>query len=63
MVKCFVVPKNESLTEAELMEYCREHLAKYKLPKTIEFLEELPKNTTGKILRKALKEQVLQKQN
>jgi long-chain acyl-CoA synthetase len=63
VVKCFVVPKNESLTEAELMEYCREHLAKYKLPKTIEFLEELPKNTTGKILRKALKEQVLQKQN
>ncbi|MDH5163523.1 fatty acid--CoA ligase family protein [Heyndrickxia oleronia] len=63
VVKCFVVRKNESLTEAELMEYCREHLAKYKLPKTIEFLEELPKNTTGKILRKALKEQVLQKQN
>lgn len=63
VVKCFVVPKNENLTEAELMEYCREHLAKYKLPKTIEFLEELPKNTTGKILRKALKEQVLQNQN
>jgi long-chain acyl-CoA synthetase len=35
-------------------------LAKYKLPSHIEFLEELPKNTTGKILRRALKEQVLQ---
>ncbi|MGE8205154.1 fatty acid--CoA ligase family protein [Heyndrickxia sp. NPDC080065] len=59
-VKCFVVRKNPSLTEAELIEYCKQHLAKYKLPKTIEFIEELPKNTTGKILRRALKEQMLQ---
>ncbi len=59
-VKCFVVKKNEELTENELLAYCQEHLAKYKLPKSIEFLEELPKNTTGKILRRALKEKVLQ---
>jgi long-chain acyl-CoA synthetase len=60
-VKCFVVLKDQSLTEEGLKEYCREHLAKYKVPSTIEFLEELPKNTTGKILRRALKDQVLQK--
>lgn len=59
-VKCFVVSKNPSLTEAELLDYCREHLAKYKVPTSIEFLEELPKNTTGKILRRALKTQVTQ---
>jgi long-chain acyl-CoA synthetase len=57
-VKCFVVSKNASLTEEDLIAYCREHLAKYKVPSSIEFLEELPKNTTGKILRRVLKEQL-----
>ncbi|MBS4188797.1 fatty acid--CoA ligase family protein [Bacillus sp. FJAT-49705] len=59
-VKCYVVKKNPDLTEAQLLEYCSEHLAKYKNPSSIEFIEELPKNTTGKILRRALKAQVLQ---
>lgn len=58
-VKCFVVSKNSSLTENDLIEYCKQHLAKYKVPSSIEFLDELPKNTTGKILRRALKEKVL----
>ena len=56
-VKCFVVTK-EVLSEEELIVYCKEHLAKYKLPTSIEFLDELPKNTTGKILRRALKEKL-----
>jgi long-chain acyl-CoA synthetase len=59
-VKCFVVRKNSNTTEEYLLEYCREHLAKYKVPSSIEFLEELPKNTTGKILRRALKTQITQ---
>ncbi|MDR4937547.1 fatty acid--CoA ligase family protein [Rossellomorea marisflavi] len=58
-VSCYVVRKDPALSEEEVMEYCRERLAKYKLPSSIEFLEELPKNTTGKILRRALKAQVL----
>ena len=37
-------------------DYCALHLAKYKVPKSIEFLTELPKNTTGKLLRRALRE-------
>ncbi|RAK19503.1 AMP-binding enzyme [Anoxybacillus vitaminiphilus] len=57
-VKCFVVSKNDSLTEEKLIAYCREHLAKYKVQSSMEFLEELPKNTTWKILRRALKEQL-----
>ncbi|MED4933673.1 fatty acid--CoA ligase family protein [Heyndrickxia coagulans] len=61
-VKVYVVSKNKNLTEQELLDYCKERLAKYKVPKEIEFLEELPKNTTGKILRRSLKEQ-LQKQS
>jgi long-chain acyl-CoA synthetase len=59
-VSCYVVRKDENITEQELFAYCQEHLAKYKLPESIEFLEELPKNTTGKILRRSLKDQVLQ---
>ena len=56
-VKCFVVSKND-VTQQELIEYCQQSLAKYKVPSSIEFLEELPKNTTGKILRRALKEKL-----
>jgi long-chain acyl-CoA synthetase len=56
-IKCFVV-LNEKNTEAELISYCAERLAKYKVPASIEFLDELPKNTTGKILRRALKEKL-----
>lgn len=59
-VKCYVVSKNPGLTEEVLLTYCSEHLAKYKIPSTIDFLEELPKNTTGKILRRALKTKVLE---
>jgi long-chain acyl-CoA synthetase len=56
----YVVSKNPSLTAEKLLTYCREHLAKYKIPSSIEFIDELPKNTTGKILRMALKAQVVQ---
>lgn len=57
-VNAYVVSKNPELTGEQVIEYCKEHLAKYKIPTTIEFLAELPKNTTGKILRRALKVQV-----
>ncbi|MBP0724534.1 fatty acid--CoA ligase family protein [Bacillus sp. RG28] len=57
-VKAYVVSKNPSLSEEELIEYCKIHLAKYKVPSSIEFIEELPKNSTGKILRRALKEEL-----
>lgn len=59
-VRSVVVSKNPNLTENELLEYCKGHLAKYKVPASIEFIDELPKNTTGKILRRALKDQVTQ---
>ncbi|MGM9987764.1 MAG: fatty acid--CoA ligase family protein [Bacillaceae bacterium] len=57
-VVAFVVPKTDTLTEAELIAYCKEHLAKYKIPAKFVFIEELPKNTTGKILRRALRDQM-----
>ncbi|MBO8171433.1 MAG: fatty acid--CoA ligase family protein [Bacillaceae bacterium] len=57
IVKAFIVSRNETLTEQDLINYCKEHLARYKIPSRIEFLEELPKNSTGKILRRALRTQ------
>jgi long-chain acyl-CoA synthetase len=48
----------ERLDEAGLKQYMREHLANYKLPKQIHLIEELPKNATGKVLKRVLKEQL-----
>lgn len=56
-VLAFVVLKDTALSTDEVEAFCREKLAKYKVPTRIEILEELPKNTTGKILRRTLKEQ------
>ncbi|PSL24166.1 long-chain acyl-CoA synthetase [Planomicrobium soli] len=60
-VHAYVVLKDPSVRKTELQAYCAEHLAKYKVPAHFEVLEELPKNTTGKILRRSLKEQALSK--
>jgi long-chain acyl-CoA synthetase len=57
VIKIFVVKKDQSLTEEELRKYCQENLTNYKVPKHIEFRQELPKTNVGKILRRALKEQ------
>ena len=56
-VKIFVVKKDPSLTEEELIHYCRENMTPYKVPKSVEFRDELPKSNVGKILRRILKEQ------
>jgi len=55
-VKVFVVRKDPALTEAALMEFCKQHLTGYKKPKYIEFRDELPKTNVGKILRRELRD-------
>jgi len=60
-VKLFVVKKDESLTERDLMQYCAENLTGYKKPKYIEFRVELPKTNVGKILRRELRDEALKK--
>lgn len=56
-VKAYVVLKpGETLTEKEVIDYCRERLANYKAPKSVEFIDKLPKSEIGKILRKGLVE-------
>ena len=58
-VHAFVVLKDGiKPNEDSLIAFCAARLAKYKIPTQIEFLDELPKNTTGKILRRSLKDQV-----
>ncbi|MCL5045196.1 MAG: AMP-binding protein, partial [Deltaproteobacteria bacterium] len=55
-VKAFVVPRpGRKVDAAELMAFCRSRLASFKCPETIQFLEVLPKNPLGKILRKELR--------
>ncbi len=54
-VKAWIVLKdNQQATSEELREYCREHMARYKVPTEIEFIEEIPKTNVGKILRREL---------
>ncbi len=55
-VKIFVVRKDPALTEVALIEHCRTVLTGYKVPKHVEFRDDLPKTNVGKILRRALKE-------
>ncbi|MFP4088877.1 MAG: AMP-binding protein [Cyclobacteriaceae bacterium] len=56
IVKVCVVKKDPSLTEEELKAFCKENMTPYKVPKIIEFRDELPKSNVGKILRRLLKE-------
>lgn len=61
-VKAFVVLKpGETMTAEEVIEYCKEKLAKYKVPTAIEFIDSLPKSGVGKILRKELRAMELAK--
>ena len=60
-LKVFVVKKDPSLTKEELIEFCRTELTAYKVPKDIEFRDELPKSNVGKILRRELREQAQNK--
>ncbi|BES84837.1 long-chain-fatty-acid--CoA ligase [Pectobacterium araliae] len=55
-VKAFVVRRDDSLTKAELITHCRRNLTGYKVPKEIEFCEDLPKSNVGKILRRELRD-------
>ncbi|AZQ84052.1 long-chain-fatty-acid--CoA ligase FadD [Colwellia sp. Arc7-635] len=55
IVKIFVVRKDPNLTDADLIKHCRDNLTNYKVPKIVEFRDELPKTNVGKILRRELR--------
>ncbi|WP_438863542.1 long-chain-fatty-acid--CoA ligase FadD [Neptunicella sp.] len=56
IVKLFVVRKGHDLTEEQVIAHCRQHLTGYKVPKVVEFRDELPKSNVGKILRRELRD-------
>lgn len=56
-VKACIVKKDPNLTAEQVINHCREHLTAYKVPRIVEFFDELPKTNVGKILRRLLKEQ------
>lgn len=58
-VKICVVKKDPSLTKEELIAHCKKHLTGYKIPRIVEFREELPKTNVGKILRRELRDEAL----
>jgi long-chain acyl-CoA synthetase len=58
VVALFVVRKNPTLTEKDVIECCRKSLAGYKVPKHVYFRPDLPKSNVGKILRKALRDEL-----
>jgi long-chain acyl-CoA synthetase len=55
-VALYVVAKDKSLTEEELVKFMRESLTSYKVPRHVHFRESLPKTNVGKILRRALRD-------
>ncbi|MFV7770362.1 long-chain-fatty-acid--CoA ligase FadD [Shewanella marisflavi] len=57
LVKVFVVANDKSLTEEQVIKHCRHHLTGYKIPKLVEFRDELPKSNVGKILRRELRDE------
>jgi len=58
-VRAYVVPDDDAPSEADVIAHCRRHLAAYKVPRSVEFLDELPKSPIGKILRKDLRNTVM----
>lgn len=56
VVKAFIVKENPELTEEAVIHFARQHLTPYKVPRHVEFRDELPKSNVGKILRRALRD-------
>ncbi|MGF6807188.1 long-chain acyl-CoA synthetase [Paraburkholderia sp. Clong3] len=61
-VKVFIVRRTPTLTAEQVIAYCRKNLTGYKVPKLVEFRDELPQTNVGKILRRALRDEELAKQ-
>lgn len=56
-VRAVVVPTNESVTEEDLIEFCRQRLSGFKRPRSVVFIDALPRNVMGKVMKRDLREQ------
>lgn len=61
VVKLFVVRSDQGLSGDEVIRYCRENMTGYKVPRTVEFRDSLPKSNVGKILRRSLRDEEMKK--
>lgn len=59
-IKLFVVSSNPRLSTRDVRDYCRERLTSYKVPRSVEFRRQLPRNAIGKVLRRQLREEAMQ---
>ena len=56
LAKAYIVPRTGATPDADdIVAYCREHLAAYKVPRAVQFVDDLPKTSTGKVMRRELK--------
>ena len=55
----FVVPRSDTVTSAAIIEWCRDEMANYKVPRVVHLVDELPINATGKVMKDALREQAM----
>lgn len=54
VLKAYIVPASEGLTKADVISYCRDNFVSYKVPRRVEFIQQLPKSNVGKVLKKEL---------
>ena len=55
LAKAYIVPKVNATPDADdIITFCREHLAAYKVPRAVQFVDDLPKTSTGKVMRREL---------
>jgi len=55
-IEAVIVPASKELTRQEIIKFCKEHLGDYKCPRHVKFVDELPKTSTGKISRSAVRQ-------
>jgi long-chain acyl-CoA synthetase len=60
-VKAFIIKRDDSLAVEQIRSYAKEHMTAYKVPKLVEFRDDLPKSNVGKILRKDLRAEEMAK--
>ncbi len=57
LVKAYIVKKDPTLTEEQVLKHCAQHLTRYKIPRIVEFIDSLPKTNVGKILHRVLRDE------
>ncbi len=61
IMACVILKEGEALTEEELKQYVRDHMARHKVPKYIDFVDGFPMNVAGKILKFKMRENAIEK--